>query len=104
MDSLMTLISTTADCQVLPVPLVYPIPGEMDRQQTAGVGRQITQFTPGVVASSVYPRLSHPEGLIFVQNLALAFQEYWQIELPEPRLIGEIIATIPAQDGRILFR
>lgn len=65
MDSLMTLISKTIDPHILPVPPVYPIPGEMKRQEATGMGRQITQLIPGMMASSVYPRLSHGERLVW---------------------------------------
>ncbi|KAL7620888.1 hypothetical protein AAE478_008198 [Parahypoxylon ruwenzoriense] len=93
MDSFMTLISRTVDSQVLPVPPVYPIPGEKKRQEATGMGRQITRFIPGVMASSIYPQLSHEERLIFVQKMALAFQACWRIQLPEDHLIGELVAA-----------
>ncbi|KAF1961701.1 hypothetical protein CC80DRAFT_522437 [Byssothecium circinans] len=92
MDALMTLISTTTDFHILPVPPVYPILGEMERQEATGMGRQITRLIPGVMASSVYPRLSHEKKLIFVRNMALAFQACWTIQLPEHHLIGELTA------------
>ncbi|KAH0497864.1 hypothetical protein TgHK011_005146 [Trichoderma gracile] len=101
MDSLMTLISRTIDHQILPVPPVYPIPGEMKRQETTGMGRQITRLVPGVMASSVYPRLSHDEKLNFVRKMAVAFQACWQIPLPEEHLIGELTAT--TVDGRVIL-
>lgn len=91
MDFFMTLISRTIDPHILPVPLVYPIPGEMKRQEATGWGIQIAQFIPGDMASSTYPQLPYEEKLIFVQKMALAFQACWQIQLPEPRLIGELI-------------
>ncbi|POR36335.1 Uncharacterized protein TPAR_03461 [Tolypocladium paradoxum] len=93
MDALMALISKTVDSHVLPVPPVYPIPGEERRQGATGVGRQITLLIPGVMASTTYPRLSHDEKLVFVRRIALAFQACWAMPLPEPRLIGELIAT-----------
>lgn len=71
MDALMAFISRTIDPRILPVPPVYPIPGEMERQKATGMGRQITRLIPGVTASSVYPRLSHEERLIFVRKMAL---------------------------------
>ncbi|KAF2462524.1 uncharacterized protein BDR25DRAFT_198328, partial [Lindgomyces ingoldianus] len=92
MDALMTLISRTTDSHSLPVPPVYPIPGEMERQEATGMGRQITRLIPGVMASSVYPRLSHENKLIFVRNMALAFQACWTVQLPEHHLIGELTA------------
>jgi hypothetical protein len=72
---------------------VYPIPGEKRRQEVTGLGRQITLLIPGVIASMTYPRLSHEEKLVFVRRMALAFQACWSIPLPEPRQIGELIAT-----------
>ncbi|KAL8940546.1 MAG: hypothetical protein Q9211_002229 [Gyalolechia sp. 1 TL-2023] len=91
MDFLMAWLSKNIDPCVLPVPPVYPIPGELQRQEATGVGRQITRFIPGDMADSVYPRLSHKERLILVQRIALAVQACWRIQLPEPRLIGELI-------------
>lgn len=66
-----------------------------------GMGRQITQFIPGVVASSVYPRLSHEERLVLVSKMACAFQACWQLRLPESRLIGEVNASLTV-DGNII--
>ena len=91
MDFLMSLVSRTIDPRVLPVPPVYPVPGEMERQEATGMGRQISRFIPGDMASAVYPRLSHEERLVLVQELALAFQACWQIRLPQPHLIGELL-------------
>ncbi|KAL8648445.1 MAG: hypothetical protein Q9210_004985 [Variospora velana] len=92
MDSLITWISTNIDPRILPVPPVYPIPGEVQRQEALGVGRQITRFIPGDMAFDVYPTLSHDQRLILVRKIALAFQACWQIPMPEPRVIGELIA------------
>lgn len=92
MDSLMSLVSKTIDPHILPVPQVYPIPGEMKRQQTTGMGRQISRLIPGVMASSVYEQLSHEEKLILVRKMAVAYQACWRIQLPK-RQIGELIAT-----------
>ncbi|KAK3337700.1 hypothetical protein B0T19DRAFT_348920 [Cercophora scortea] len=102
MDSLMTLISNTIDPRVLPVPPVCPIPGEAARQETSGMGRQIARLIPGVLASSVYAKLSHEEKLVFVRKMALAMQACWEIPLPEPHLIGELIAT--ETDGRVVLK
>lgn len=101
-EELMALISRTIDPHILPVPLVYPIPGEMKRQKATGMGRQITQFIPGVMASPAYPQLSHGERLVFVRKMALAFEACWRIQLPEPHLIGELIAD--DIDGRVVLR
>ncbi|KAF2799240.1 hypothetical protein K505DRAFT_321309 [Melanomma pulvis-pyrius CBS 109.77] len=92
MDAFMTLISRTIDSHILPVPPVYPIPREMERQEATGMGRQITRLIPGVMASSVYPRLSHEKKLIFVRDMALAFQACWTVQLPEHHMIGELTA------------
>ncbi|KAI1455373.1 hypothetical protein F4805DRAFT_271315 [Annulohypoxylon moriforme] len=102
MDSFMTLISSKVDPQVLPIPPVYPIPREKERQEATGMGRQITQFIPGVMASSVYPQLTHEERLIFVRKMALAFQACWRIQLPEDHLIGELIAE--TRDGQVVLK
>ncbi|KAK4070550.1 hypothetical protein Trihar35433_5017 [Trichoderma harzianum] len=102
MDSFMTLISRTIDPSVLPVPPVYPIPGEEIHQTTASMGRQITRYIPGTMASSIYSQLSHKERLIFVRKIALAFSACWEIQLPEPRLIGELIAS--NVDGQITLQ
>lgn len=102
MDSLVASISGIIDPQILPVPPVYPIPGEMKRQAATGIGRQITRLIPCVLASSVYPRLSHEERLIFVRKMALAFQACWRIQLPEDHLIDELIAA--TIDGRVVLK
>jgi hypothetical protein len=102
MDAFMTLISRTTDSRILPVPPVYPIPGEMERQKATGMGRQITRLIPGVMASSVYPGLPHEKKLIFVRNMALAFQACWRVQLPEHHLIGELIAD--EIGGRVVLR
>ncbi|KAL7935535.1 hypothetical protein V8C35DRAFT_299722 [Trichoderma chlorosporum] len=93
MDLFMTLISQTINPSILPVPPVYPIPGEMMHQKNTGMGRQITQYIHGNMASSIYSQLSHEERLVFVRKMALAFSACWDIQLPEPRLIGELIAS-----------
>lgn len=102
MDACMRLISRTVDPQALPVPPVYPIPGEKDRQEVTGMGRQITRLVPGVIASSAYPRLPHDERLAFVRRMARAFRACWGIRLPEPSLIGELIADDTG--GRVELR
>lgn len=97
----MSWISRTIDPRILAVPPVYPIPGERERQAATGVGRQITRFIPGVVASSIYPRMSHDERLILVRKMALAFQTCWRIQLPEQHLIGELLAD--TVDGQVVL-
>lgn len=93
MNLLMSLISSTIDQSILPLPAVYPIPGEEQRQKTTGFGRQITRLITGPMADSVYLHMAHQEKLVFVRNMALAFQAVWRIPLPQPRLIGELCAT-----------
>ncbi|KAI0541620.1 hypothetical protein GGR58DRAFT_455543 [Xylaria digitata] len=102
MDAIMTLISKTIDSSILPVPPVYAIPGEKKRQEATGMGRQITRLILGVMASTTYPQLSHEDKLIFVRKMALAFQACWQIQLPKPHLIGELIAD--EIDDRVVLR
>lgn len=92
MDALMGHISRTVDVGVLPVPSVFPIPGERERQKATGMGRQITRFIPGVMALSTYPDLSHEDKLVFVRNMALAFQACWRVPLPDNHLVGELVA------------
>lgn len=94
MDAFMLLVSRTCDSKILPVPPVYPIPGESNRQKKTGWGRQITQFIPGVMADTVYHQLSHEDKLIFVQKMALAYEACWKIQLTEDHLIGELVADM----------
>lgn len=93
MNLLMSLISSAIHPSILSLPAVYPIPGEEQRQKTTGMGRQITRLIPGPMANSIYRRMSHKEKLVFVRNMALAFQATWHIPLPKNRLIGELCAT-----------
>lgn len=93
MNLLMSLISLSVDSRVLPLPAVYPIPNEEQRQKTTGMGRQIAQLVPGPVAHSVYRCMPHEEKLVFVKNMTLAFQACWQTPLPKERLIGELCAA-----------
>ncbi|MCJ1387069.1 hypothetical protein MMC17_010198, partial [Xylographa soralifera] len=65
MNLLMTLISSSIDPNILPVPTVYPIPCEEQRQRKTRKGRQIARLIPGPMANSIYPRMSHEEKLIF---------------------------------------
>ena len=101
MNLLMSLISSAIDPSILPLPTVYPIPGEDQRQKMTGIGRQITRLIPGPMANSVYPRMSHEEKLVFVRHMALAFQATWRITLPKGRLIGELCTT-ETDDGVVL--
>ncbi|PTD12893.1 hypothetical protein FCULG_00002891 [Fusarium culmorum] len=94
MDSLMSYITRTVDPTLLPVPPVYPIPHEKQRQEKNGMGRQITQLIPGVMCSSVYPNLSHEQKISLLPKAARAFQACWDIPLPEPRIIGEVVADL----------
>ncbi|KAL8838645.1 MAG: hypothetical protein Q9170_002053 [Blastenia crenularia] len=91
MDYFMNYVAKNIDPRILPVPSVYPIPGEQQRQEAKGMGRQVTRFIAGEMADSVYSTLSHGDKLILVRRVALAMQACWRIPLPEPRLIGEII-------------
>ncbi|KAL1845308.1 hypothetical protein VTK73DRAFT_699 [Phialemonium thermophilum] len=102
MDALMTFLSRTVDHHVLPIPLVFPIPGEKERQEATSMGRQITLLVDGEIASTTYPSMSHVERLTFVRKMALAFQACWRLPLPEPRLIGELVASTTT-DGDVIF-
>jgi hypothetical protein len=93
MNLLISLISSSINPSILPLPVVYPIPGEEQRQEMTGMGRQIARLIPGPMASSIYPRMSHEEKLVFVRDMALAFQASWRIQLPKERLIGELCAV-----------
>ena len=93
MDAIMGYISRTINKDNLPVTPVYPIPGEKNKQQATGMGRQITRLVPGSVASSVYPGLPHDRKLVLIRQMALAYQACWSLTLPSARLIGEIVAT-----------
>jgi hypothetical protein len=73
MNLLMKMISLSIDPSILPIPTVYPIPGEELRQRKTGMGRQIARLIPGPMANSIYRRMSHEEKLIFVRKMALAF-------------------------------
>ncbi|KAL6919058.1 hypothetical protein FSST1_003084 [Fusarium sambucinum] len=94
MDSLMSYITKTISPTLLPVPSVYSIPHEKQRQETTGMGRQITQLIPGVMCTWVYPSLSHEQKISLLPKVARAFQTCWDIPLPEPRLIGEVITDL----------
>jgi len=93
MNLLMTFVSSSVDPRALPLPDVFPIPGEEKRQKTTGMGRQIARFISGPMANTIYPHMSHEERVVFVQRMALAFQACWSISLPKERLIGELRAV-----------
>lgn len=94
MNAFMTLVSRTCDSKILPVPPVFPIPGERARQMSTGMGTQITQFIPGVKAEAVYTQMAHEDRLILVRKMALAFQACWKICIPIFPLIGEVVADM----------
>ncbi|RFN44525.1 aminoglycoside phosphotransferase [Fusarium flagelliforme] len=74
------------------MPAVYSIPGEAEHQDMTGFGRQITEFIPGVMAETVYPQMPHSDKLQFVRKMALAWRGVWDLPLPSPPRIGELIA------------
>lgn len=93
MDALMKFVHANNKPGVIPMPAVYSIPGEAEHQRVTGFGRQITQFVPGVIAEEVYPHMSHADKLKLVRKVALAWQACWDLPLPSPHQIGELIAT-----------
>lgn len=93
MDALMKFVQANNKPGVIPMASVYSIPGEAEHQQATGFGRQITQFVPGVMAERVYPEMSHADKLGLVRKMALAWQACWDLPLPSPRQIGELIAA-----------
>lgn len=93
MDALMRFVQANSKPGAIPLPLVYSIPGEAARQRDTGFGRQITQLIPGHMAEGVYSQTSHATRLQFVRKMALAWQACWELPLPSPRQIGELIAT-----------
>ncbi|KAF9777355.1 hypothetical protein IL306_004442, partial [Fusarium sp. DS 682] len=64
-----------------------------NNKPATGFGRQITQFVPGIIAETVYPEMSHSDKLVLVRKMALAWQGCWDLPLPSPRQIGELIAA-----------
>lgn len=92
-------VAKTVDRAMLPVPEVYLIPFEKERQKSTGMGRQITKFIPGVVAMQKYPGLPHESKLAFVRKMATAYQACWVLDVPNDRGIGELIAE-EVGDGR----
>ncbi|ATY59667.1 hypothetical protein A9K55_003050 [Cordyceps militaris] len=93
MDALMKFVHNNSAPGAIPMPTVYSIPGEAEHQQSTGFGRQITQFVPGVLAERVYPDMTHTDRLELVRKMALAWQACWDLPLPSPRQIGELIAV-----------
>ncbi|CAG9946355.1 unnamed protein product [Clonostachys rosea f. rosea IK726] len=96
MESLITRLERTPQAtneNALPIPAFFPIPGERERQESTGIGRQISLFVPGVLASTIYPNLSHEDKLGFIRKVALAFSASWNISLPDPIMIGGLHAT-----------
>ncbi|OAR01868.1 hypothetical protein LLEC1_06975 [Akanthomyces lecanii] len=93
MDAFMKFVRANSAPGAIPMAAVYSIPGEADHQQSTGFGRQITQFVPGVLAERVYSDMPHTDRLELVRKMALAWQACWDLPLPSPRQIGELIAT-----------
>lgn len=93
MDAFMKFVHANSTPGALPMAAVYSIPGEAERQRSTGFGRQITQFVPGVLAERVYSDMPHTDRLELVRKMALAWQACWDLPLPSPRQIGELIAT-----------
>ncbi|KID73850.1 uncharacterized protein G6M90_00g000190 [Metarhizium brunneum] len=92
MDAFMKFVRVNSSPGIIPMPAVYSIPGEAEHQRATGFGRQITEFVPGIIAERVYPDMSHANKLDLVRNMALAWQACWDLPLPSPRQIGELIA------------
>ena len=67
------------------------------------MGIQITEFIPGVLASTVYPSMPHEAKLHFVRKLALSFDALWRLSVPEKRLIGELKATRENDEIQLSF-
>ena len=93
MNALMQLASSTISPQLLPLPAVYPIADEADRRNVTGMGIQITQYIPGVMANDIYPLMTHEQRLRLAQKVGKAYNALWKIPLPSERLIGELLAT-----------
>lgn len=93
MDAFMTFVRLNSLPGVIPMPAIYPIPGEAEHQKATGFGRQIAEFVPGVMMERVYGKMSHTDRLEFVRKMALAWQACWELPLPSPPEIGELLAT-----------
>ncbi|KAJ3497841.1 hypothetical protein NLG97_g1584 [Lecanicillium saksenae] len=99
MDAFMKLVHASSSPGTVPMPAIYSIPEEVAHQHATGFGRQITEFVPGIMAERVYPDMSHTLRLGIVRKMALAWQSCWDLTLPPPPQIGELIAT--DQNGTI---
>lgn len=106
MNLLMGAISSTANPLALPLPRVFTIPDEAEKQAVTGFGRQVAQFVEGRLASSVYADMPHEGRLRFVQNMARAYQALWDIPMPgNPHrpLIGELRARKADHGSTVLY-
>jgi len=92
MDALMKFVRVNNKPGVIPMPAVYSIPGEAENQRVTGFGSQITQFVSGIMSEEIYPHMSHANNLKLVRKVALAWQACWDLPLPSPCQIGELIA------------
>jgi hypothetical protein len=88
-NSIMQLVSTTVNHDILPVPTVYPVGHVQYRYDEMGV--QITRYIHSVMGNVVYPTMAHDGKLVVLRRLALAFDALWRIPLPT-RLIGKLRA------------
>ena len=87
---------------ILPVPPVYPIPEEREKQKETGMGLQITRFIPGIMGNDAYHKMSHEQKLVLIKRLAFAFDALWSLSLPTEHLIGELKATYD-RDGHVVL-
>ena len=93
MNLLMMFAGANTSPAVLPIPQVYMIPGELEHQTKSRFGRQITRFTRGSMAGSLYTKMPHATRLAFARNMARAFEAIWDLPIPQlPQLIGELRA------------
>jgi len=94
MNLLMRFIAANTSSAILPIPQVYMIPGELERQTRTRFGRQITSFVHGNMAGNVYNEMTHEARLAFVRELARIYGAIWDLPMPlDQRLIGELRAT-----------
>jgi len=87
---------------ILPVPPVYPISTEQEKQKETGIGLQITRFIPGIMGNDAYHHMSHAQKLVLIERLAVAFDALWSLSLPTEHLIGELKATHD-KDGHVIL-